>query len=93
MKKEEIKSLFIVKEFTDYFVRRAKKVLKVKNSEIETTGIDVHPERGTIWVWFHCKHNLIRAQFYFDGQCFDKYDDRETGIKTEIVTQGKPEDA
>ena len=77
MKKEKIKPLPFVKEFSDYFLRRAKKVLKVKRSEIETSSVEIHLERGTIWVWLHCKDGLIRAQFYLDGQCYNKYDDRK----------------
>ena len=77
MEKEIIKPLSFVKELSAYFLRRAKRVLKVRKSEIKTSSIEVHLERGTIWVWLHCKDGLIRAQFYFDGHCYSKYDDRE----------------
>ena len=76
MKEEKIKPLPFVKELSGYFFRRAKRVLKVKKSEIETASVEIHLQRGTIWVWLHCKDGLIRAQFYFDGQCYHKYDNR-----------------
>jgi len=79
MKKGKIKPLPFVKEFSDYFVRKARRVLGVKGSEIEKSSVEIHPERGTIWVWLHCKDDLVRAQFYFDGQCYHKYDNRKGG--------------
>ena len=78
MKEEEIKPLLFVEEFSDYFVKRARRVLKLKNSEFKTASIDVHPERGTIWVWFHTTEKVIgRAQFNFDGRCYQKLDNRK----------------
>ena len=80
MKKEKTKTLPFVKEFSDYFVQRAKRALKLKNSEFETSSISVHPERGTIWVWFYGPKKVISyAQFKFDGHCYRKSDNREEG--------------
>lgn len=94
MKKEKIKPLPFVKEFVGYFVRRAKRALKLKNSEFKTLSMDVSPHRGNVWVWFYDEHKVIaRTQFHFDGQCYDKHYYRKEEIETEVVTQGKPEDA
>ena len=80
MSEKEIQPLPFVKQFSDYFVRRAKRVLKLKDSEFKTVSIDLHPERGTIWVWFHEPARIVaRAQFYFDGRYFDKLDYRKEG--------------
>jgi len=74
MKKEKVKPLPMVTVFIDYFVRRAKRVLGLTNADFKTVSIDVHPERGTIWVWFHVPESVLaRAQFYFDGQCYTKW--------------------
>ena len=78
MKKQKIKPLPVVKEFANYIVTRAKRVLKISNKEFETVSIDVHPERRTIWVWFHNLEKVIaRAQFYCNGQCYEKIDYRK----------------
>jgi len=78
MKEEKIKSLPFVKKLSVYFLRRAKRVLKLKSSEFNIVSIDIHPERGTIWVWFHTSERVIgRAQFNFDGQCYHKLDNRK----------------
>ena len=80
MKEEKIKSLPFVKKLSDYFVRRARRVLKLRVSEFETASVDLHPERGTIWVWFHTTEKVIgRAQFNFDGRCYHKLDCRKEG--------------
>ena len=78
MKEEKIKSLPFVKKLSVYFLRRAKRVLKLKSSEFNIVSIDIHPERGTIWVWFHTSERVIgRAQFNFDGRCYHKLDNRK----------------
>ena len=77
MKGKTIKALPFVKEFADYFVRRAKRVLKLRNEDFKTSSIDVFVERGTIWVWFHNPDKIDgRAQFKFDGRCYYKVDYR-----------------
>ena len=73
MNKEKTKPLPVVKAFTDYFVHRAKRVLGLTNADFATVSIDAHPERRTVWVWFHVPERVIaRAQFYFNGQCYEK---------------------
>lgn len=77
MKKEKIKPLPFIQEFINYIVLRAMRVLKLKIADFDHASIDVHPDRGTIWVWFHNSDKVVgRAQFYFDGRCFDKLDCR-----------------
>lgn len=77
MKRGKIKQLPCVEEFTNYIIRRAKRVLKIKDKEFNTLSIDVHPDRGTIWVWFHIPEQVIgRVQFYVDGRCYEKSDYR-----------------
>ena len=97
MKKEKIKPLPCIKAFTNYIMHRGKKVLKLKNEDFDHASIDVHPDSKTIWVWFHGSEKIIgRAQFNFDGSCYDKLNDQKettTTLVTETATQGKPEDA
>ncbi len=78
MKQEKkIKPLPAVKELIDYLVRRAKKVLKLKNADFHHVSIDLHPERGTIWVWMHGSDEIVAyAQFTLDGRCFNTNDNR-----------------
>lgn len=79
MKKEQIKALPLVNDFINYFSRRAKRVLKIKNSEFRNLSIDIDPDpkRMTIWVWFYISEKVIaRVQFYFNGRCFKKTDYR-----------------
>ena len=77
MKKEKIKPLPVVKKFVGYIVRRAQRVLGLKNADFDHASIDVLPDRGTIWVWFHNPDKVIgRVQLYFDGRCYDKLDNR-----------------
>lgn len=80
MKKAKIKTLPFIKEFADYFVRRARRVLKLKlkNGDYDHMGMDVHPDDGTIWVWVYGPKEIVgRAQFNFDGRCYHKVDNRE----------------
>ncbi len=73
MSEEKIKPLPFVKEFADYFIQRAKRVLKLKNKDFDTIHIDYYnctnPE--TIMVWFHRK-SLERivgsVNFTLDGK-------------------------
>jgi hypothetical protein len=77
MKKEKIKTLFFVLPFSTYFERRARRVLQLKKADYDHVSIDVHPDRGTIWVWLHNPESIVgRAQFKFDGRCYDKLDCR-----------------
>jgi len=78
MKKGKIKALPFIQEFINYILLRAMRVLRLKLADFDHASIDVHPDRGTIWVWIHGKEEIIaRAQFYFDGRCFSKVDNRE----------------
>ena len=78
MKKgKKIKTLSFIKEFYIYFEHRARRVLKLKRADYDHLSIDVHPDRGTVWVWLHNPDKIVgRAQFKFDGRCYDKLDCR-----------------
>lgn len=77
MKKEKIKPLSFVTELFVYFERRARRVLQLRKADYDHVSIDVHPDRGTIWVWLHNPASIVgRAQFTFDGRCHDKQDCR-----------------
>lgn len=79
-KKTKLKPSQIVKCFTDYFIGRAKRVLKITNKEINSVHIDVHDEypiTGEIVVWLHNKKGVIgSASFHKDGRFVDKTDHR-----------------
>jgi len=79
MKEEKIKSLPLVKEFSNYFVRRGKRVLGLKKSEYDYTSIDITGS-GKIWVWFFGSERVIAwTQFYQDGRFFCRVDNRLGG--------------
>ncbi len=72
MKKEKIKALPVVKAYADYFVCRAKRILKLKNSEFEAIHIDLH-DFLSIDVWFFLETKIVaRVLFALDGQQKDK---------------------
>ena len=77
MKKEKIKALPVVIKYAEYFIRRAKRVLKLKDVDIDHIGIDFIGRSGQICVWIHGKDKILaRAQFESDGTVIDKYDNR-----------------
>lgn len=89
MKKDKIKPLPIVKAYADYFVRRAKRILKLKESDYNNINIDFYGRSGMICVWIHGKDSIIaRVEFESDGKIRDKYDYRQLRKKI----KEKPED-
>ena len=76
MKKEKIKPLPCYKEFFNYFVARAKRVLKLKNEQFESVNIETHtayPKTGNIEVWFFGRNKVIaKATFHEDGRIASK---------------------
>jgi len=77
MKKETIKPLPVVKAYTDYFARRAKRVLKLKDSDYEHINIDFYGRTGVVCAWVHGKEGVIgRAEFESDGRLKATYDSR-----------------
>ena len=80
MEKEKIKPLPCYEEFFNYFVARAKRVLKLKNEQFESVNIEVHtgyPKTGNIIVWFHGQNKIIaKATFHENGRIADKSDYR-----------------
>jgi len=82
VKKEKIKPLPFVKEFSDYFFRRAKKILKLKNSEFKSFSIDTWSSGKYLWVWFYGENSVIvaRVTFTVDGKKDgDVIDNRKEG--------------
>lgn len=80
MKKQKIKPLPVAKEFADYFVSRAKRVMGIKTSEYRSISMDYWLESGHIWVWFFAKSKggiLARVEFNHDGTVSQKKDNRE----------------
>jgi len=77
VKKEKIKPLPFVKEFSDYFFRRAKKILKLKNSEFKSFSVELWNTGKNIWVWFYGENSVIVARVTFttdgkkDGEVID----------------------
>ncbi len=68
MKKEKIKPLPVVKAYADYWIRRARKVLKVKKGEYKSVNVD-YTTRGFVYVWFHREHDVVaHATFTLDGK-------------------------
>ena len=70
MKKEKIKPLPAVKAFTDYFIRKAKRSLRLKKADFDRVNID-YTSRGTIWVWFFKdKKNVLvgKVVYNVDGR-------------------------
>ena len=71
MKKEKkIKPLPIVKAYTDYWIRRSQRVLKVKKGQYKTVTVD-YSTRGMVYVWFHGEEEILaHATFTVDGKRF-----------------------
>ena len=68
MKKEKIKPLPVVKAYTDYWIRRARKVLKVKKGQYKSANVD-YTTRGFVYVWFHGADDVVaNATFTLDGK-------------------------
>ena len=67
MKQKPIKNLSIVKHFAEYFTRKARIALELKRADYKTVSID-YSSRGTIYVYFHGKHEVVGSMsFYANG--------------------------
>ncbi len=80
MKKEKIKPLPVAKDFADYFVSRAKRLMKIKTSEYRSISMDYWLRSGHVWVWFYAEPGggiLARVEFDHDGHVTKKVDNRE----------------
>lgn len=68
MKKPKIKPLPIVKAYTDYWLRRARKILKVKKGQYKSVSVD-YTTRGFVYVWFHGSDEVVaHTTFTLDGK-------------------------
>ena len=81
MKEEKIEPLPCFRDFFNYFTKRAKRVLKLKNDEFDSIHMDVYndcPSTGNIVVWFFKKTEIIaKIDFLEDGRCINKFDYRK----------------
>lgn len=69
MKKAKIKPLPAVKEFEKYFLRRAKRVLKLKKGEFDSYHIEYLSTRQIIKAWFFVDCSVIgHADFDVAGK-------------------------
>jgi len=79
MKEKKINPLPLVKAFTDYFIRRAKRILKIKNSEFTSITLDVFIRSGHIWIWFHSRNGIVaKVEFESNGRKIVKTDYRRS---------------
>ncbi len=80
MKKPKIKPLPVAKDFADYFVSRAKRVVGIKTSEYRSISMDYWLASGHVWVWFFAAQDggiLAKVEFDHDGHVILKTDHRE----------------
>ncbi len=76
MKKEKIKALPVVIKYVEYFVRRAKRVLSLTNSEYNECHIDLI-NLDDVEVWFFKKSGVVaRVKFTTGGRKKDTMDRR-----------------
>ena len=78
MKKEKTKPLPMVEAFIDYFVGRAKRILRLKNADFESYHVNYYFRTKTIQVWFFGDDSEILAELRFtrDGRLAAKDDYR-----------------
>jgi len=68
MRKTPIKHLPVVKNFAEYFTRKARVALKLKRADFKSVSID-YSSRGTIYVYFHSKDKVVGSiSFYVNGE-------------------------
>lgn len=78
MKKQKIKPLPIVKAYALYWLRRARRVLKLRQSEHDAYHIDYMHSRDTVEVWFFSNTDVIAwAIFNHDGRKIGTGDKRK----------------
>lgn len=70
MKEGKITQLPIVKEFSNYFFRKAKKILGLKNPEFKSFKVELWNTGKNVWVWFYGENSVIvaRVTFTTDGK-------------------------
>ena len=80
MKKGKIKPLPVAKDFADYFVSRAKRLMGIKAREYRSISLDYWLSSGHIWVWFYAAPDggiLAKVEFDHDGHVILKTDYRD----------------
>ena len=63
MRETPIKNLPVVKAFAEYFIRKAKKDLKVKRKDYKTVTVE-YTTRGFVYVWFHLPDRIVAHTSY-----------------------------
>lgn len=66
MPEKPIKNLPVVKAFAEYFIRKAKKDLKVKRNDYATASVE-YSTRGKVYVWFHTDDTATYITYNADG--------------------------
>ena len=59
MEKEKIKPLPVVRVYAQYWLRRARRVLKLRKSEYDCFHIDYMHTDNNVDVWFFCETDVI----------------------------------
>jgi len=63
MRETPVKHLPVVKAFAEYFIRKAKKDLKVKRKDYKTVSVE-YTSRGFVYVWFHARDRIVANTSY-----------------------------
>ena len=66
MSQEPIKHLPVVKAFAEYFIRKAKKDLKLKRDDYKSASVE-YSTRGKVYVWFFRNGEAITTTYNADG--------------------------
>jgi len=76
MKKQKIKALPVVKAFRNYFINRAKRVLKLTKKEYDSFHIDYMHGPDAVEIWFFHETGIVAwVTFTHDG-CTKSIDDK-----------------
>ncbi len=67
-----INHLPVVKDFALYFIRKAKKDLKIKRADYKTVGVEYNT-RGMVYVWFHA-HGAVVGSITYKADGTKRYD-------------------
>lgn len=85
MKKEKIKPLPVVKAYTLYWLRRARRMLKLKQSEYDNFHIDYTHEADAVEVWFFTETAVVGwVTFQHDGRKTSVGDNRGKKCKSTV---------
>lgn len=63
MKKTPIEHLPVVKHYAEYFLRKAKRALKLKKADYKSFSVE-YTSRGMIHVWFFSENGIVGHIIY-----------------------------